>query len=46
MKKLISEEVSEIRIMLDNGVSQLKIAKKFNIGQSQVSRINRKICWK
>jgi ribosomal protein S14 len=43
--KLTISQVREIRRYLSCGVKQGVIAKKFNISQSQVRRINKKINW-
>lgn len=39
-KPLTSEELADIRMMLEMGISQAKIAQKHNIAQSIISRIN------
>lgn len=40
------EDVREIRAMAATGIKQRAIAKKFSIGQSQISRIVRNVVWK
>lgn len=44
--KLTTSQVEEIKILLSQGISQLKIAKMFAIKQPQVSRIKLGLSWK
>lgn len=44
--KLTEKQVLEIREKLSKGINQRKIAKDFNVSQSAISMINRKISWK
>jgi hypothetical protein len=44
--KLTKLNVLEIKIMLDEGIKQKIIAKKFNVSQESISKINRGLIWK
>jgi hypothetical protein len=44
--KLTDDEVVEIRLMIKNGFTQSKIAKKFNVSQSLICFINKGKLWR
>jgi hypothetical protein len=44
--KLTKLNISEIKRMLDEGIKQKIIAKKFNVVQETISKINRGLIWK
>ena len=45
MSKLNSKDVAEIKTMLKNGISQYKIAKKFNVSRSAILKIKLGKTW-
>jgi len=45
ISKLISQQVYEIRAMLDRGISQLLIAGKYGVSQTAITRINTGKTW-
>ena len=44
--KLTAEQVKEILIELNTGITQQKIASKYNVSQNTISKIKRKILWR
>lgn len=46
MAKLDMDKVNEIKILLKNGVSQYKIAEKYNVSRSAILKINLNKTWK
>jgi len=44
--KLLDEEVLEIRRLLKKGMSQRKLAHKYNVSQAVIGKINREEIWK
>jgi hypothetical protein len=44
--KLNETEIADIRVELASGRRQVDVARDHGVGQSQVSRIKRKVAWK